>query len=177
VTFVTPERARGNSPVPAQAGSCCCSCCCCCLHTVGGVIGGLVGSVQPVQPTPPVNTTPFPFRRDEWERPPGLHPALLYWGLVCSLSTLLGLYFVVSGKVSTSELQWAVLGVIFFLPLPQLGASVLSLLCVWLLPEAIITDRPAAFVRIGKITLWSFVGAMVGTGLVALLCGLPLMRM
>lgn len=37
-----PERRRGRSSVPAQAGHCCCCCCCCCLHSLGGLIGAIV---------------------------------------------------------------------------------------------------------------------------------------
>src|SRR4051794_12873011 len=63
-----PER-HGGKPVTLAVGGCCC-CCCCCLHTIGGIIGGITGSVRPIPRTPRhINDPnfPFPFRRDEEE--------------------------------------------------------------------------------------------------------------
>jgi hypothetical protein len=42
VTVHPPEHGR-RANVPAQAGGCCCSCCCCCLHTIGGIVGAVIG--------------------------------------------------------------------------------------------------------------------------------------
>jgi hypothetical protein len=45
LTSHPPERDRRFRRQPAQAGGCCCSCCCCCcLHSIGGIVGALVGA-------------------------------------------------------------------------------------------------------------------------------------
>jgi hypothetical protein len=49
VTVHPPERQRLRPALPAQAGSCCSCCCCCCLHSLGSLIGGIIGS-RPVMP-------------------------------------------------------------------------------------------------------------------------------
>src|SRR5690349_21292142 len=79
-----PERGQRAGPVVLPCGCCCC--CCCCLHTLGGLIGGLVGSVKPITPRPhPVDPDfPFPFRRDEFDIEGQVVSAgALYWLLVC----------------------------------------------------------------------------------------------
>jgi hypothetical protein len=166
VTAHPPERGRTGSPVTLACGCCCC--CCCCLHMVGGVIGGLAGSVLPVAARPKIMydpDAPFPFRRDEFydEEEIMFSPTLLYWLFVAGLTSLVSLiWFMTYGGFSQPEyLLWGFLIAVFaFLPFLQLGASLLTCLVV----AVFYTDKRTAFVRVGKITLWSFVGALIGTG-------------
>src|SRR5579872_7199469 len=94
VTAHPPERARRGAPVLLPCGCCCC--CCCCLHTIGGLAGGVVGSVLQIRPRPrPVDPDfPFPFRRDELdEEAPAFSPALLYWLLVSFLMAVTAVWY------------------------------------------------------------------------------------
>src|SRR5262245_61126615 len=83
VTAHPPERQRQPGSVTLPCGCCCC--CCCCLHSIGGLVGGLIGTAREVRPRPrPVDPDfPFPFRRDELDEEGPLIPAgLLYWMLL-----------------------------------------------------------------------------------------------
>jgi len=170
-----PERRRRRSPVIA-AQACCC-CCCCCLHTLGGLIGGLVGSLLRVQsaPTPREydGDDDIPFRRDEMPPTFTVPAALIYWGLV-SLGTM-GTFLAIAfwsgtGKVSQSDLLTAGVVTILILPGVQLGAFVVALIAVALCPQTLIPDKSAAVQRVAQIGLWSFVGAIAGLGVMFLLC-------
>ena len=43
LTAHPPEHGSKRANVPAQAGHCCTCCCCCCLHSLGAIVGSLVG--------------------------------------------------------------------------------------------------------------------------------------
>jgi hypothetical protein len=174
-----PERRRQRSPVIA-AQACCC-CCCCCLHTIGGLVGALVGSLMRVRATPRHREydedADIPFRRDELPPSFTVPAALVYWGLVSlgTLGTFLAMAFSSgTGKVSPNDLFLAALGTILFLPVVQLGAFFVALIAVALCPKSLIPDKTAAVVRVGHIGLWSFVGTIVGLGVMIL--GLPLFQ-
>jgi len=167
VTAHPPERRRRPSSVIA-AQACCCCCCCCCLHTLGGLVGGLVGSLLRVRPSPPVpkeeGDSPFPFRRDEPGPSFTLSPALVYWVLFSLLSLGTFLYFFFFDSAPTPrEPIWAGILTVLVMPGVQLAASLLALLVVAVCPAGLMPDKRAALVRIGKISLWAFVGGLAGT--------------
>jgi hypothetical protein len=162
-----PERGRGT-PVILPTGCCCC--CCCCLHTIGGLIGGLVGTTQTIDPPPrPVDPNfPFPFRRDELEQAGPLLPlALLYWLLVCFGIGLTMLWVLLFERARPEE-AFLTGGFIAIMILPgiQLGASLLALFAVLLF----YADQTAALMRLGRISLWSLVGTLIGGGLMGMGC-------
>jgi hypothetical protein len=171
LTAHPPERHRRADPVILPCACCCC--CCCCLHSLGSLVGGIVGSVKPLD-LPPREISdpdfPFPFRRDELdEEGPVLPAAILYWLL---MSLLLGIgvtWAYLAGSLRRpDDLVGVLAGVVMLLPVPQLGASILSALAAALF----YADRRAALARIGKITLYSFLGTMIGLGLMGCFCGL-----
>ena len=176
VTAHPPERGRFGSTVTLACGCCCC--CCCCLHTIGSGVGGLVGSLLPVSPRPKKMadpSAPFPFRRDEFydEEEMMFSPTLLYWLMVSVLLSLGGGWFFVSDGMRSGPFRHPeylfygfLIAAIGFLPFIQLGASLLSCLAV----AIFYTDKRTAFIRIGKITLWSFVGGLIGTGIMFGFC-------
>lgn len=167
-----PERRRRRSSVIA-AQACCCCCCCCCLHSIGGLVGALVGSLVRVQPTPKEvdPDAEFPFRRDEEDPAFVLPTSFVYWGIF-SLASIVayGLYLFLYASSPPTQDDLITAGVIILLLLPgvQLAASVLALFIVALLPRSIQPDRPAALTRVGFITLWSFVGTFTGIVMMAL---------
>src|SRR5262249_6166142 len=128
-----PERRRRRSSVIA-AQACCCCCCCCCLHAVGGLVGALVGTLVRVQPSPRQidPDAELPFRRDEEDPVFVLPVSIVYWSvfsLVSLVSFGVSAYNSGSGGVpSNNDLILAGIIILLFLPLVQLGASVLALI-------------------------------------------------
>jgi hypothetical protein len=171
LTAHPPERHRRAGPVILPCACCCC--CCCCLHSVGSVIGGLVGSVKQLD-LPPREITdpdfPFPFRRDEVEEEGPIVPVgIVYWLLVAFLLAVGAVwYFLGSGSGRVQDLLTGLIIGLCLLPIPQLGASILASISVFLF----YADRRAAFARLGYITLYSFVGTMIGLMLLGAFCGL-----
>jgi hypothetical protein len=162
-----PERRRG-APVTLPSGCCCC--CCCCLHTLGGLIGGLVGTTQTINPPPrPVDPNfPFPFRRDELEEGGPIFPvAILYWLLVCFGVgiTMLWMFLFEGARPDRAFMEGGFVAILI-LPGIQLGASLVALIGVLLF----YADRTAALMRLARITLWSVVGALIGGGIMGMGC-------
>ena len=176
VTAHPPERARRGAPVILPCGCCCC--CCCCLHTIGGLAGGVVGSVLRIRPWPKPDDPdfPFPYRRDEFdEESPAFSPALLYWLLLSFLIAVTAVWYYLSSSGSRGPLsgnpQELLIGLfiaIMILPGLQVGASVLAALAIALFYG----EKYAPLMRVGKITLWSVVGTLVGLLLMGGFCGI-----
>lgn len=203
-----PERGPSRLEAIAPAGCCCC-CCCCCLHTIGGIVGGIVGSTSSMDLDRPSyvrfreddrdgpylgrndpdddrfridrdnrlryrDDEPFPFRRDVFDEDTGLLPVpLLYWLLVVALVAVTAVItFLTNGATNPSLLVLGGVVGVMILPALQLVASVLTAVLVLIFyPER---SRPLR--RVGRITLWSFVGTMVGTLAMAGCFGLFFLR-
>ncbi len=166
------ERRAAPSVILPQFGCCCC--CCCCLHALGSLVGGVVGSVTPIaeEPKPVDPDFPFPFRRDELENEPDFMPATaLYWLLVLFVLACVPVWFFFD-RSSPDSAFYGLLAGLFFLPLVQLGASVVCLIGI----AIFYIDKANALRRLGQITLWSFVGALAGIGIMAGLCGLLMLH-
>ena len=162
VTRHPPEHGRAGAPAVLPAGCCCC-CCCCCLHTLGGLGGAVVGSSQHIDTRPYHSReaeSPFPYRLDVFEEDlPLIPPVLLYWALVALMvaATTVGT-FLYSGAGNAGHLVWGLFLAVMVLPGLQLVASLLSVIIVALFyPE-----RSYSLRRLGKISLWSFVGSAIG---------------
>jgi hypothetical protein len=174
VTAHPPERARRGAPVILPCGCCCC--CCCCLHTVGGLVGGVVGSVAQIRPHPKPIDPDFPFRCDELEEEaPVVPPSLLYWLLLSFLIAVTAVWYYLSSSGrgvpfggNPSELLIGLFVAVLILPGLQLGASVLAVLSIALFYG----EKATPLLRVGKITLWSFVGALAGMLIMSGCCGL-----
>lgn len=167
-----PERGLPGKSVTLAVGGCCC-CCCCCLHTIGGIIGGVTGSLRPIdhQPREILDPDfPFPFRRDEEEIiDTGLPPNLLYWLLVGFLIGLTAVIsYVAEGTYNPNSLGVGLFVAVMILPALQLGASLLAAIAIGLFYP----DRGEALARIGKITWWSFAGSMIGLVAMGGCCGM-----
>jgi hypothetical protein len=171
VTAHAPERGKRAASVTAACGCCCC--CCCCLHTIGGLVGGISGSLMQVRSRPrPVDPSfPFPFRRDEFDEAEGAFPiAIVYWILVLFLVAVVSVYFFLTAggpSLDPSNLWIGGLIALFCLPAIQLVASLLAVLVA----AIFYTDKVTALIRVGKITLWSFVGTTAGVLVMLALCG------
>lgn len=146
-------------PVAAAAGGCC-SCCCCCFHTLGGLIGAAIAKPRPVPaPEAPIATiegAPTTPKYTAWRE---------YWlaFLIASIITMMILgFYLDSGDKA--------LGMLLFYgmvtPLVQLGGSLIAL------GMMLSSNRPGRSERLwhlGKITLYSTIGAGLGFILVLLI--------
>jgi hypothetical protein len=172
VTVHPPERRhRGGVVVPSCA---CCSCCCCCLHTIGGLVGAVMGSVQKipesVAPPPQELDSPYLQRRDEIEEENLLPPQLVYWFtvlvMICATS---GVYFLLDGPTTrpVEGLLSGAMVALMILPALQLGASLLAAMILLLFSPNVSHSMR----RLGRITLWSFVGTLIGCAAMGGCCG------
>jgi hypothetical protein len=154
---------HGDRPAPDVLPAGCCCCCCCCLHTLGGLGGAIFGSSAHIDTRPARSLDPdcpFPYRRDVFEEDlPLIPPTLLYWSMVTlSVMATCILTYLWTGVNSPGALFAGLFFAVMFLPGLQLVASLLSVLIVALFyPE-----RSYSLRRVGKITLWSFAGAILG---------------
>jgi hypothetical protein len=134
-------------------------------------VGGIVGSLQAVEKAPrrvEDPDFPFPYRRDEFETEGTFPAGILYWLLVSFLMGVVAVvWYVNQGATQPEDLFYGLLVALMVLPGLQLGASVLAAVGV----ACFYTDKRPAFVRVGKITLWSFVGTMAGLFLMGGCCG------
>jgi hypothetical protein len=129
----------------------------------------VVGSVTQVRPQPkPVDPDfPFPYRRDELDEEGPTFPAtLLYWLLVSFLIAVTAVWYYLSSSGGRrgplngdpSELLIGLFIAVMILPALQVGASVLATLAIALFYG----EKATPLMRVGKITLWSFVGTLAG---------------
>jgi hypothetical protein len=169
ITRHPPEHGAAAAPEVLPAGCCCC--CCCCLHTLGGLGRAITGSVSPIAPTPVRMDpdAPFPFRRDEFEdEGPVLPVTALYWLLLLFLMSVTAVwYYIDQGATNPESLGVGLVIAFMILPALQLGASVLALIAV----AAFYPSRSVPLRRVGKITLWSFAGTLIGVALMGGCCG------
>jgi hypothetical protein len=76
-------------------------------------------------------------------------------------------YYVSEGAKNPRDLLHGLLIAVLVLPGLQLGASALAALAI----AVFYADRETPLRRVGQITLWSFVGTMVGIALMGGFCG------
>lgn len=131
-----PEHRRSRNPVIMNCG---CSCCCCCLHSVGGVVGAIVGLAL--------------ANRSAVTGPPP-HIGALYWIV---FQVINGLIFLL-GK---QDVEGAILVVLLMLP----GIQLLTSLACAIVFAFTKDQRGPRLQKLGKVTLWAFVGSLAGLGL------------
>jgi len=145
-----PERKRRSTTLLAHG-----CCCCCCLHSVAGLAGSAWGSLRRNVPDPDTLTTPEAVRAEEEIRTSNRLAAKVYW---MSLTIIASIALAV---LSVSIRQDPLVGpflVLFFLPGGQLLASLVTLIWLFARPPA----SSEGFRRLGKITLFGFLGALIG---------------
>lgn len=146
-----PERKRRTTTLLAHG-----SCCCCCLHAIGGIAGSVWGSLRRNAPLPETLTTPEAVRNEEEIRTSNRSVVKVYWLALTLLSTI-------AIAVLTLANEEPALGpflVLFFLPGGQLVASLVT--WVWILARPPVR-KSDALRRLGKITLFGFLGGVIGS--------------
>jgi hypothetical protein len=163
-----PERRRRQSTeLLSQLNGCCCCCCCCCLHSLGSLVGAAWASASASRGSPAdANQSLIKFPDDEidgWAQNPLARIPVnrIYWSLVVSVSGLVLLYLMARPQAFPDPLGY-LLVLAIFLPLVQLGASVLSAFVIACFPP----DRyqkGRAWAVLGRITAWTLIGAVIGS--------------
>lgn len=166
VTRHPPEHGGSLPPDIVPAGCCCCCCCCCCLHTLGGIGGAVLGSSTRIETQPVRNTdpdAPFPYRLDAFEEDqPLIPPVLLYWLMVglTVVATILATPFLFGGPGFTGPDAFFAGGFVALMLLP--GLQIIASILAFLVVAIFYPERGYALRRLGRITLWSFAGTMLG---------------
>jgi hypothetical protein len=163
-----PERRRRQSTeLLSQLNGCCCCCCCCCLHSLGSLVGAAWASASASRDSAAgANPSLIKFPDDEidgWARNPLVRIPVnrIYWSLVVSVLGLVLLYLMAQPQPVPS-LEGYLLILAIFLPLVQLGASVLSAVVIACFsPDRY--QKPRAWLVLGWITAGTFIGAVIGS--------------
>jgi hypothetical protein len=163
-----PERRRRRSTeLLSQLNGCCCCCCCCCLHSLGSLVGAAwAGASESRASAADANQSLIKFPDDEiggWAQNPLVRIPVnrIYWSLVVSVLGLVLLYLMAQPQPIPS-LEGYLLVLAIFLPLVQLGASVLSAFVIACFsPDRYQKGR--AWVVLGWITAGTFIGAVIGS--------------
>jgi len=129
-----PERRRGVGGYLFCNGGCCC--CCCCLHSLGGLIGAAAATAKRESST-------------------GGLVVGCYWTVLASLTVAIFAWACASAE------GFDIIIALFFLPAVQLAASLVTF--IWVLARSAHSpDKQAGLQTLGRITLWSFLGALAG---------------
>src|SRR5579859_2882168 len=145
VTVHPSERQRLRPAVPAQAGGCCSCCCCCCLHSVGSLVGGILGS-RPVK---------LPAESEPVGGPTAVS---VFWWTTLILVVGLSVYFAVQTGDATGLLIGLFLS-LMALPVMQLVAAGVAAIF------AAASKRPDHVRQLrqaGKIALGVLIGSIAG---------------
>jgi hypothetical protein len=141
-----PERRRQvGGNLPCNGGCCCCSCC---LHSLGGLIGAAAATAK---------------GKSESDR-----LALGAYWFVLSLLTLAAW-----GWASSNAAGFGIVIVLVFLPILQLAASLVTFFWIQI-RSASLPDKKTRLRTLGRITFWSFMGALFG--LIAMVIGFALLH-
>lgn len=148
-----PER-RPRSTSLLFAGCCCC--CCCCVHSLGGLAGGIIGSIRKGKPDPETLTTDALIQKESEIQRSHRYAVRVYWLALtlCGFATC-----VVSTIVEPREPVIGPAIIAGFLPAGQLAASIFALIYINVFPPV---RKDVCLARLGRITLLSFVGGVIG---------------
>ena len=169
-----PERGRRRGEVVLCG--CCCCCCCCCLHTIGSVVGAAIapafGSKRPssIQAKYRLLVEEYDFNDDESAIPSpeilarkrGLSAIAVYWVVVLLLSVLAAggtVYLGMSSSRSSDNFFIALVLLVLGFPVLQLVASLLTALVMVASTQS---DKWRQLLQVGKITLGTLIGTVLG---------------
>lgn len=144
-----PER-RPRVATFLSPGCTCCTCCCC-VHSVGGVAGAIYGSMRRGAPPPEAETAA------DVELKAAVRLTVRAYWLAFTLITTFSLF--VATLSNWEELIIGPIIIAFFLPIGQLAASIAT----WIYLANRKPDRLRdCYRRLGRITLFAFLGAVAG---------------
>lgn len=147
-----PERKRRSTTLMVHG-----CCCCCCLHSVGGIAGSIWGSLRRGAPDPETLTTPEAVRREDEVKTAHRLAVKVYWLslTLCSFVTI-----VVTTLLNRESAFVGAFLAVVSLPAVQLLASGITLIRIQTRPPAL---KQECLRRLGKISLFGFLGALIGS--------------
>jgi hypothetical protein len=162
VTFVAHPPERGRRSTTLLSPGCCC-CCCCCFHSLGSLAGALYGMSGGRRPLTPGISVEEAIREEKERKAADKYAIKLYWWSLLIVAVLTTLITITedTGR-GAGAVGMAGLVIAIFLPLGQLGASVLALIYINVFPPS---RKPECLRRLGRITLLSFIWGMIGAAL------------
>jgi hypothetical protein len=146
-----PERRRRSTVLMVHG-----CCCCCCLHVIGGLAGAAWGSVRRKAPLPETLATEAAIRAEEDLKTANRFAAKVYWLALALLGLLAAAAAVL---VDPNDSTVSLFGVGFCLPVGQLVASGAAWIVIQTRPPVRKTE---CLSRLGKITLYGFLGGLIG---------------
>lgn len=149
-----PERRRSSTTL-LSAGCCCC--CCCCVHTLGGIVGAVLGGRRNYVPAPETLTTAKAIHTETEKKAANRLVIRVYWLCVAIVAVINCLVCVV---VYPNDPIIGPALLVAFLPLGQLLASVMALIY---LNMANPPRESECVSRLGRITLLAFLGTLLGS--------------
>jgi hypothetical protein len=151
VTVHPSERQRLRPAAPAQAGSCCSCCCCCCLHSVGSLVGSIIGS-RPVMP--PAEGTPIK----------GVTAVGVFWWT--TLILVLGVSVFVALLIGSENDSQYLLGWFIGLFVSLMALPIVQLVAAGTAATFSVSSKRPDYVRqlrqAGKIALGVLIGSLAG---------------
>ena len=147
----SPERRRRSTVLLVHG-----CCCCCCLHVIGGIAGSAFGSIRRHAPFPETLMNAQAIRAEAEIKHANRYAAKVYW---LSLALLTLFAAAVAAMIDFNDSEVSMFLILFFLPGGQLVASGVTLLYIHSFPPVRKSD---CLSRLGKITLFGFLGALVG---------------
>lgn len=168
ITAHPPERRR-RSTVLAAAGCTCC--CCCCVHTLGSVAGAIWGARRRTAPLPETLTTETAIKEEQEHKAANALVIRSYWLAVAIVVLVTCVVVVLESPHERPEAQAGISALVVALGLPigQLAASVLTLIYINVVAPP---RKKECLARLGRITLYSFLGTIIGCIGTALTLGL-----
>jgi hypothetical protein len=155
VEKLQPERRRRGT-TSLYAPGCCACCCCCCLHSVGGIIGALVGREIRREKAPVVYT----YRVDENNNvipspvDPGVSADILFWRILLPLPVVFfGLLFWLKDGCT------AIFLAIIYLPYLQMVSAGITFAVLGVSRRA---DKNYQIRQLAKVTAGAIVGTVSG---------------
>jgi streptolysin S family bacteriocin protoxin len=149
-----PERRRRSTTLLAPG---CCCCCCCCVHSVGGLAGAIWGSLRRRAPLPETLTTEEQIRGENEAARAHKYAVKVYW---LALTVVALLTIVVCTIAEPHEPIVGPAIILGFLPAGQLPASLISLIVIHVKNPP---NKDQVLRRLGRITLWALLGAIIGS--------------
>jgi len=130
---------------------------------VGGIAGAIVGGAKDFRRPVPDGIPAQEAAKIELEaKSAGRYVVKVYWLSLLIIAIISAMVTVLEEKREALFLSLVVIGL--GLPFGQLGASVLTLIYLNVFPHPRKADTLR---RLGRITLFAFIGGLIGTGLMA----------
>jgi hypothetical protein len=158
VEKLRPERRRGTTTLYAPGCTCCC---CCCLHTIGGLIGAVVGPRIKSEKAPIIYTCDVDADDKVVSRAvyPGLSAEALFWRMLLPMPFVGFVLFLVFSRIWQEMGCFAIVFVAIYLPYAQFLSAGITFVILGLSRRG---DKHFQIKQLAKLTAGVVVGTISG---------------